>query len=224
MDLETTGRPVRLIVVDFGLHVNDYIALGRSLPHFKPQTCPKCGRAGTLLSHGLRPRVVRVAGRRDELFVRRLKCLARGGCRVVFTMLPSFLHSYRRCIIPEITPVLEARFVEGLSFEQIARRFPSTAATTLRELIKAFSWSAPAWLSELCKQLALVNPEMALDRRTETGGPQGLVAMAIHALDWFRQARGRAPVEQTRWLEELWLWGVVRPLEHLFSPNSRAGP
>jgi hypothetical protein len=139
-------------------------------------------------------------------------------------MLPSFLHSYRRSIIPEIAPVLEARFVEGLSFGQIARRFPSAASTTLRDLISAFSQSAPTWLSELCQQFALVNPEMTLDRGTVAGGPQGLVAMAIHVLDWLGQVRGRAPVDQTRWLEELWLWGAVRPLEHLFSPNSRAGP
>lgn len=143
---------------------------------------------------------------------------------MIFTVLPSFLPRRRRCLIPEIEPMLEARFIDGVSFDQLALRFPTVAPTTVRDIIGAFSMSAPAWLSELCRQFALGNPEMIIDRRTEAGGPQGLVAMAIHALDWFRKVRGRDPVEKTRWLEELWLWGSVRSLESLFSPNTRAGP
>jgi hypothetical protein len=224
LDLETTGRPVRLIVVDFELHVNDYASLGRDIPHFKPSTCPECGRARTLLSHGLRRRLVRVAGELKPLFVRRIKCLARQGCRVIFTVLPSFLHSRRRCWLPEVAPLLEGRFVEELSLGQIARRFPSVASSTMRELVRAFTVSAPAWLTELCQRFASSNPEMVLVRDAEKGGPRGLVAMAVHALDWFRSARNRSPLDQSRWLEELCLWGSVRPLQLLLSPHIRAGP
>lgn len=224
MDLETTGRPVRLIVVDFELHVNDYASLGRDIPHYKPSACPACGRARTLLSHGLRRRLVRVAGEHKLLFVRRIKCLARQGCRVIFTVLPSFLHSHRRCWLSEVAPLLEARFVEELSLGQIARRFPSVASSTMRELFRAFRVSAPAWLTELCQRFASSNPEMVLVREAEKGGPRGLVAMTVHALDWFRSAQHRSPLDQSRWLEELWLWGSVRLREPLLSPRIRAGP
>lgn len=224
MDLETTGRPVRLIVVDFELHVNDYASLGRDIPHYKPSACPACGRARTLLSHGLRRRLVRVAGEHKLLFVRRIKCLARQGCRVIFTVLPSFLHSHRRCCLSEVAPLLEARFVEELSLGQIARRFPSVASSTMRELFRAFRVSAPAWLTELCQRFASSNPEMVLVREAEKGGPRGLVAMTVHALDWFRSAQHRSPLDQSRWLEELWLWGSVRLREPLLSPRIRAGP
>lgn len=215
---------MRLIVVDFELHVNDYASLGRDIPHYKPSACPACGRARTLLSHGLRRRLVRVAGEHKLLFVRRIKCLARQGCRVIFTVLPSFLHSHRRCCLSEVAPLLEARFVEELSLGQIARRFPSVASSTMRELFRAFRVSAPAWLTELCQRFASSNPEMVLVREAEKGGPRGLVAMTVHALDWFRSAQHRSPLDQSRWLEELWLWGSVRLREPLLSPRIRAGP
>lgn len=215
---------MRLIVVDFGFHVNDYALLGRRIPHYKPSVCPACGRARTLLSHGLRRRLVRVAGEVKPLFVRRIKCLARQGCRVIFTVLPGFLHSRRRCWLPEVAPLLEARFVEEVSLGQIARRFPSVASSTMRELIGAFTVSAPSWLAELCQRFAHGNPEMVLARGAERGGPRGLVAMAVHALDWFRSSQNRSPLDQSRWLEELCLWGSVRSLQPLLSPSIRAGP
>lgn len=56
-------------------------------------------------------------------------------------MLLSFLHSRRRGWLPEVAPLLEARFVDELSLGQIARRFSSVASSTMRELFRAFSLS-----------------------------------------------------------------------------------
>lgn len=215
---------MRQIVFDFGLDVNAYAALGRSIPHFKPNCCPVCGRSCTLLSQGLRRRGAWTADFDATIFVRRIRCLARGGCRASFTVLPSFVHPGHRHVLAVLAPVLQARFVERRSFEAIARGQDIPAASTQRDLLRAFVASAPGWLSVLCRELGLSHPEMVVDRRVEEGGPHGLVAMAIQCLDWFRSLRGDGPVPKTRWLEELWLWGAVRLAGPLFSPRNRAGP
>lgn len=214
---------MRQIVVDFGLNVNGYAALGRQIPCHKPETCPACDRARTLVSHGLRSRVAWVAKDVWLVFVRRLRCAARGGCGVVFTVLPSFLYPFRRYVLSETATVLEARFLEDFSFAALAERFTFPSPTTQRAHVAAFAAAAPIWLPELCGKFALSNPEMTLDREVEGSGPRGLLTMAIHGLDWFRELRNLGPVPRTAWLEELWLWASVRIGARLFPTRNRSG-
>jgi hypothetical protein len=178
-----------------------------------------------LVSHGLRKRTAWAAVA-YVLLLWRWKCWSRGGCGRVFTVLPSFVHPCKRYVLAQIVPVLEARFLEGLSLDAVDRRIQALrpAASTQRDWMWGFAQAAGLWLDALSGWFARWNPATVLPRAAEAGAARGLVAQAVHALDWMRGERACMPVEPARWLQELWLWGSVRLSERLFSTRSRAGP
>ncbi|MFA5508670.1 MAG: hypothetical protein WC423_24815 [Vulcanimicrobiota bacterium] len=106
----------------------------------------------------------------------------------------------------------------------MARKLPVPSATTQREWVGSFARTAPDWLKRVCREFARGLPNLVLDRRAEEGEAAGLVAMVIQGLDAFRALSGTELSTETRWLEELWLWGSVRWAKCLFSPRKRAGP
>lgn len=214
------------IVHDFGLEVNEYAKRGRQIPIYKPASCPAC-ESPRLTSLGVRLRLAWLVGEAaaKELYVRRLECTARGGCGRCFTVLPSFLHPYRRYVVDEFQPVVEARFEQCLSFGKMERTLPSPpVASTQRAWTASFMAAAGVWLAELTGWFTRWNPEAVLARAVEESDTAGLIALAILSLDWMRSQQGAGPVERTRWLRELWSWGAVR-CGPLFPPTrSRAGP
>lgn len=226
-----TGRSESVIVHGFGVDVNGYAAFGRRPPSYQPERCPHCGRCGTFVSHDIRERAAWSKDSRRVVFIRRIKCSSGGGCRRVFTVLPSFLYPRRRYVLAEFEPVLEARFGQKHSFQELDQRlrpevYSRPAASTHRDWCRAFRMSARRWLAELAAWSSRLDGESVLPPGVLVGPELGLLAMTLSCLDALLQV---VPVpaserKETGWLEALWLWGSVRVPEPLFSPRNRGSP
>jgi hypothetical protein len=213
---------VRVIVRDFGLSVNGYSQLGQDVPIYKPDACPGCGLKGGLVGHGLRARgvwlltLVAVV----TIYVRRLRCSpARGGCGGVFTVLPGFVHPYRRYGLEVMQPVVLQRFGSRLSFRQVEAVVDGPAPTTQRNWARSFQAAAAGWLQQLAHMWAQWSPEMALPRLVESGAPAGLLTCAALCLDDVRAQLGQGPLEEAELLSSLWSWGAERLDRLLFPPT-----
>lgn len=197
-----------------------------------PAQCPNCVEVGTLVSHAVRKRSVWLTKSAFAIFiyVRRLKCSMRKGgvkrgCGRTFTVLPSFLHPFRRYALREIQPVLQRRFVEKLSYGAMERSSSTPAASTQRDWVRSFTLSACFWLQIFVSKFAELNPGMALPRFLEQGSQAGLLAFAIICADWLRVQQARSLVEKTEVIEVLWLWGSLAVKRLLLPPTRcRAGP
>lgn len=219
---QTTGRSVRIIVRDFGLSVNDYAQLGRDVPVYEPDACPGCGLKGRLVGHGLRERGVWLLALAVVviIYVRRLRCSrARGGCGGVFTVLPGFVHPYKRYALEVAQPIVMQRFLNHLSFLKLATTVDGPAPSTQRNWARSFQRAAGAWLEQVAHRWARWIPEMALPRQVESGAPAGLLACAALCLDDVRAELGLGPVKESELLSSLWSWGAERLDRLLFPPT-----
>lgn len=222
-----TGHSESVIVHGFDVDVNGYAAFGRRPPKYIPVQCPHCGKCGTFVSHDIRARSAWSKDLLRTVFVRRLKCSARGGCGRRFTILPSFLYPRRRYVLAEFEPVLEIRFGEGLSFRKLDQRlrpevYSRPAASTHQDWCRAFKTSARFWLVGLTTWRSRLDGESVLPPSVLTSHGLGLIAMTLSCLDLLRHDLPSG--SETGWLEALWLWGAVRVSEPLFSPRNRGSP
>ena len=199
---------MRVIVHDFGIGVNMYSSFGRDVPLWNPDRCPLCRRPG-LQSHGTRLRGVwlRAGTTAIEIFVRRLKCVrcpkARPGARSsTFTVLPSFVHPFKRYLLSEMEDVVQQRFTTGHSFSKIERANPRPAPSTQRAWCQSFRAAAPSWLPSLIAWLVPRRP-VALIRPVTRDAAVGLLAMAVHALEVWDVALDAS----CQVLPPLWTWG-----------------
>lgn len=226
-----TGRSESVIVHSFGVDVNGYAAFGRRPPSYKPDHCPDCGRAGTFLNHDIRERAAWSGDDKRVVYIRRIRCGARGGCGRKFTVLPSFLYPRRRYMLVEFEPVLEARFVQCLSFRQMDQRlrpevYTRPAASTHRDWCRAFEKSARRWLEELSAWLSRLDAELVFPPSLLEGHGLGLIALTLLCLELLPRDAVLPAWEptETGWLGALWSWGSVRVPEPLFSPRNRGSP
>jgi len=156
------------------------------------------------------------------IHVRRLKCSA---CGATFTVLPSFLHPFRRYPLATIQEIVVQRHGEKRTYREIEDALPSPAASTQREWADAWEVSAPGWLSILTAWFSTVDPTITLDRHVSGGEAAGLVATALHCLDWLANFLLLRHSVSDRLLETLWLWGAARVGQLLLHPTRcRAGP
>lgn len=199
---------------------------------YVPARCPLCIEAGTLTGNGVRRRSVWLTSSvfKTFIYVRRLKCSRKKGgvnrgCGRSFTVLPNFLHPFRRYALREIQPVLHRRFVEKLSYGTMERRASSPAPSTQRDWVRSFTLSACTWLQLLVSKFANLSPGMVLPRFLEQGPQTGLLAFALIYADWLRVQQARPLVEGMEMLEILWLWGSRVMKGPLLPPTRcRAGP
>lgn len=214
---------MQIIVRDFGLSVNDYAQKsGQDVPIYKPDACPRCRLRGGLVGHGLRARGVWLAALMlaVTIWVRRLRCSpARGGCGGVFTVLPSFVHPYKRYALEVAQPVVVERFLNRLSFLKLEEAVKGPSPSTQRNWVRAFAQAAGPWLKQVAHCWARWVPEMALPRWVESGAPAGLLACATLCLDDVRREMGLGPVQESELLSSLWSWGAERLDRLLFPPT-----
>jgi hypothetical protein len=214
---------VRVIVHDYGLEVNEYEALGKSIPRWKPELCLLCGRP-TLQGHGVPLRSVWSGASAKQLHARRLICRGCPGAKAgaksaTFTVLPNVVHPFKRYLLVEVDNVIQQRFREGgLSFTALAAANPSPgpAPSTQQTWCRGFLRAAPLWLPVLIQWLIPRKPT-ALVRSVSKGSPEGLMAMAVQALSLWQPQPG----EQV--LVPLWTWGQnpKRRLPALLPPVRR---
>jgi hypothetical protein len=210
--LSTSACPVRVIVHDFELEVNEYAKLGRHVPFCRPNACPLCGR-DRLTGHGVRRRTVwlRNGATGIELYVRRFACkgcpAAAPGCNsVIFTMLPAFVHPRKRYPLSEIDPIIRDRFVGDVSFTVTERRYSSPARSTQHSWCQGFRSAAPLWLPTLTAWLSDRRPT-TLIRSVTKDDAVALLVMTVLALSVWLPHRGEA---EECLLRLLWTWGGPR--------------
>jgi len=218
------AHPVRVIVHDFGVDVNEYASFGRNVPFWSPETCPLCDRP-SLRSHGVRSRGAWAHDNAKvlELFVLRLICRGCPGREpgrksATFTVLMSFLYPRKRYVLAEIEEILHERFGEEKSFSALAQSRPVPSPSTQREWCQAFLRAAPLWLPAL---LAWLIPRVptTLPRPVTRDAAVALLAVAVQALAVW----GPSPAAEPSVLVPLWTWGATRRQPALLPPTrSRA--
>lgn len=182
-----------------------------------------CIVPNSLRSHGTRERKVRLsAALVVVIYVARLLC---GACGKALTVLPSFMHPYRRYALEVIQPVVVLRHGEQRSYRAIERALVSPAPSTQREWSNAWAASSATWLSSLGAWFAKMNPKTTLDRLVEGGSAAGLLATALHFCDWLIEFEPGRRFSRDKIVESLWLWGARHVGEVLIHPTRcRAGP
>ncbi|HEY4002040.1 MAG TPA: hypothetical protein VGO93_24410 [Candidatus Xenobia bacterium] len=211
---------MRVIVHDFGVGVNEYLAWGQDVPFRKPDLCPLCGRP-SLKGHGIRSRVAWVGLWGFRLFVRRLICRGcprrRPGTKsATFTILPNFLHQLKRYTLEEIDRVIQGRFSNDLSLRALAEYTPPVgpAPSTQQEWCQGFWGAAPLWLPVLFVWL-VAREAIAVGRRVALDAAAGLLETAVQAQSvWTRP-------EDEPLLISLWTWGSIPRLPALLPPVHR---
>jgi hypothetical protein len=218
-EAETIEYPVRVIVHDFGVGVNEYVAWGQDVPFWKPKLCPLCARP-SLKGHGIRSRVGWIGFEALELFVRRLICRGCPGRRpgaksATFTILPNFLHPFKRYILKEIDGVIQGHFGHDLSFRALAERTAVVPApSTRQEWCQGFCRAAPLWLPALFVWL-VARKAIAVGRRVAQDAAAGLLETAAQA-----QSVWQRPEDEPL-LVSLWTWGSSPRLPALLPPVRR---
>lgn len=154
------------------------------------------------------------------IYVRRLRCSPRrGGCGDVFTVLPGFVHPFKRYPLQVMEPVVMERFVKLGSLRALEETLDGPAPSTQRNWLRSFREAAGPWLKQLAHRWARLIPEMALPRQVESGAPAGLLACAALCLDNVRADLGLGPVQESELLSSLWSWGAERLDRLLFPPT-----
>ncbi|MBV6418466.1 MAG: hypothetical protein CMLOHMNK_03330 [Steroidobacteraceae bacterium] len=181
----------------------------------RPTHCLACGRAGTLVSHGQRPRKVWWPNGVwvSVVFVFRLRCgrypidLQRC-CGKTLTLLPGCLYPYRRYPLEVIQSALVLRFVVTASWRH-AGQAVRVAESTLRDWCCNFSQAAHGWLTGLLHWFSH-SPQFATPSAVETTPEAGLLSTAGVCMDLREQEASGKPVREPQILQRLWEWGFER--------------
>jgi hypothetical protein len=201
-----------VIVVDFGLDVDTYVARFSEFVFPRPPACPHCDSTRQLHGHGYYSRQVCDQERYLKIRVQRLLCPI---CKHTVSLLPSFCLNWRHYLADTIQQVLSRRFPVRGSWSQIQQHFaPSDlpCLSTIRDWVKGFSQASGVYLAHLVGQLARWQwgpgkLELALaDIGAFSGRPEQLAAGVPHLLVWL-QGQGWRGRGQEGWLSALWRWG-----------------
>lgn len=181
----------------------------------RPTCCPSCGRAGTLVSHGTRPRKVWFPKRIwvCVIMVVRFRCGRypidrRHACGMTLTLLPGCLYPFRRYPLEVIQSALMLRFVLTASWRQAALTI-RVAESTLRDWCRNFSQAASAWLTGLLCWFSH-SPKFATPSAVDMTHEAGLLSTAAVCMDLCEQEVTGAELHEPQILQRLWEWGFER--------------
>jgi len=143
----------------------------------RPERCLHCGRTHTSIFWGSYLRWVYTFTERFQVRIARVRCTA---CGVTDALLPSFLHMFRRYILPLIRRaiILALEYgVWGQALVDAVGRYHQPAPATLREWVWSFVLSAEAWLLQWLLYTLSTRDPTTLDADPWTP-PAGLLAIA----------------------------------------------
>jgi hypothetical protein len=140
------GVPKTVVIVQgFAGSVKEYIAASWGAePVFSlPEQCPHpdCRAAGSLIRWGTYTRMA-ITGETDyRLPVQRVRCKV---CGRTHSLLPDFLHPYRRFVIALLQQVISLYLLVGLGWRRLMRKLPEDgpAPSTVREWVDSFGYGA----------------------------------------------------------------------------------
>jgi hypothetical protein len=125
-----------------------------------PVRCPHCGAEHTYIFWGTYARWVYTTTERVQIRIQRVRCLA---CMVTDALLPSFLHMFRRYLLPLIQQAISLAIDGGLWGDHLADAVgpcDQPAFSTVHEWLWSFVLSA-AWLLPWLQQALLALDPLA---------------------------------------------------------------
>jgi len=210
-----------VIVTEFGCLVHEYVERCSGLVFPRPNECPQCRVADTLIGHGFYERKALSPTQVYVLRIKRWYCTA---CQRTVSLLPSFLLRFRHYLLDVIQSVVILRFEDSASWAQVARRSTvdgAPSSRTMRRWCDSWAEHASVWWAAIQQTLAEHNAASPLlDPLGESAGPRdaprALLQAALHLLAW---AKTRWPELATHGLADrlrfLWQWGAGRGLGRL---------
>ncbi len=212
------GRPTEPIVWDLEEGVKQWGPWGWNIPWYRPEKCPRCGAAGTLVGHGLRMR------KKTAVAVRRLRCgrwRRPGACGKTVTVIPSFLYPRYWYGLHHIQPVLLGRFGQTppKSWRELARSHPASNRT-LSRWCASFSADAGRWASGVVAAFSEVRGEFAIPPSASDHHERLTLSVGGLFLDWREHSQTGKQLNQDQLLQRLWGWGARSLKIPLFSSTT----
>ena len=155
---------------DFAKHYAEAIPFPGALFPI-PGVCPKCGAVGVLIRWGFYKRWVYTGTERFTIWIQRVRCNA---CEHTHSLLPDFLHPYRRYVVSLLQHIVSLYLFGGLGVGRLLKCLPcpNPPRSTAREWITSFAYGAGELLFDLLsRSLAKLNP---LAELPETPPPRHL--------------------------------------------------
>jgi len=146
-----------------------------------PDTCPACGAVNLLIRWGFYERWVYMGDERFTILIQRVRCNA---CEHTHSLLPDFLHPYRRYAVSLLQRVVFLYFFAGLGIERLTEHLPcqKPPRSTAREWITSFAYGAGRLLLDLLRRrLMELNPLAELPETPPRGHQevQGRLSFAL---------------------------------------------
>jgi hypothetical protein len=129
----------------------------------RPERCPHCGGEGTCIFWGSYLRWVYTTTERRQIRIERVRCRL---CGVTDALLPSFLHLFRRYLLPLIQKAITLALDAGLWGDALADAvgpYHAPAPSTIGEWLWFFVLSADWLLPWLLRILSALEPLSDLD-------------------------------------------------------------
>lgn len=129
----------------------------------RPERCPHCGGEHTSVFWGSYQRWVYTTTDRLHVRIERVRCRL---CGATDALLPSFLHLFRRYLLPLIQKAIHLALDGSLWGEALANAvgpYHAPAPSTIREWLWSFVLSADWLLPWLLRTLSALEPLAALD-------------------------------------------------------------
>ena len=189
----------------------------------RPERCPHCGGEHTSIFWGGYLRCVYTTTDRLHVHIERVRCRL---CGVTDALLPSFLHLFRRYLLPLIQQAISLALEVGLWGEALAdavgpfaalegRPYDAPAPSTIREWLWSFVISAEWLLPWLQRTLSSLEPLAPFDPGRPPAHPSGLSPQG-RSLQAVRNPKRRAAFTRG--------WQVLRLAETLYATARRRQP
>jgi len=210
-----------VIVTEFGCLVHEYVERCSGLVFPRPNECPQCRVADTLIGHGF---YERKALSPTQVYVFRIKRWYCTACERTVSLLPSFLLRFRHYLLDVIQSVVILRFEDSASWAQVARRCAVAGAPSSRTIHRwcdSLADHASVWWAAVQQTLAQQDAASPLlDPLGQSAGPRdaprALLQATLHLLAWAKtQWSALAAYGLADRFRFLWHWGAGRGLGRL---------
>ena len=210
-----------VIVTEFGCLVHEYVERCSGLVFPRPNECPQCRVADTLIGHGF---YERKALSPTQVYVLRIKRWYCTVCERTVSLLPSFLLRFRHYLLDVIQSVVILRFEDSASWAQVARRCAVAGAPSSRTIHRwcdSLADHASVWWAAVQQTLAQQDAASPLlDPLGKSAGPRdaprALLQATLHLLAWAKtQWSALSDYGLADRFRFLWHWGAGRGLGRL---------
>lgn len=195
------------IVFVFEGDVNQYQAKSEQWDELRPEECPNCMIAGTMIGNGWYWRKPRDEVQVYRIQIRRWLCKA---CHKTVSLLPDIVFCGRWYLVETVRSVLENRYVRSASWQVMTKtQGEHPHLRTMQRWCRSFQELAGVWLAWIAK--VLTEQDIHSEWLEQGGGSnpaEKLLEATMHLLAWAKsrwRALGKYGFKD--WLRFLWVWG-----------------